>query len=142
MKTSARNQLWGEVIQVQKGAVNAEVALRLPGGEQLTAVITNASVDELGLAVGSRACALLKASSLILAATADKMKTSARNQLCGRVAQCQEGAVNGEVAVQLASGLTLIAIVTNESIRSLGLKAGVDVCALVKASSVLLAVAD
>ncbi|NJN45485.1 MAG: TOBE domain-containing protein, partial [Candidatus Competibacteraceae bacterium] len=36
MKTSARNQFWGEVVQVQKGAVNAEVALRLTGGEQLT----------------------------------------------------------------------------------------------------------
>ncbi|MEE4376022.1 MAG: TOBE domain-containing protein [Candidatus Competibacteraceae bacterium] len=142
MKTSARNQFWGEVVQVQKGAVNAEVALSLTGGEQLTAVITNASVDELGLTAGSKACALIKASSVILTAAGDKIKTSARNQLCGQVARSGEGAVNGEVALQLASGLTLVAIVTNESIRSLGIKAGAEVCALIKASSILLAVSD
>ncbi|MEZ5583052.1 MAG: TOBE domain-containing protein [Candidatus Competibacteraceae bacterium] len=105
-------------------------------------MITNASVDELGLTVGSQACALIKASSVILTAADDKIKTSARNQLCGQVARSAEGAVNGEVSVQLASGLTLVAIVTNESIRSLSLTAGAAVCALIKASSILLAVAD
>jgi molybdate transport system regulatory protein len=55
---------------------------------------------------------------------------------------CIEGAVNGEVGVELAGGQCLTAIVTNESIRNMGLKEGVSVCALVKASSVILAVYD
>ena len=49
MKLSARNILKAKVITIVKGAVNAEVIMELPGGEQLVSIITNASVDSLGL---------------------------------------------------------------------------------------------
>jgi molybdate transport system regulatory protein len=68
------------------------------------------------------------------------MQTSARNRLCGTVVRCQEGAVNGEVILELAGGKTVAAIVTNDSIDALGLKVGVRACALIKASHIILAV--
>lgn len=67
LRTSARNRLCGVVVRCQEGAVNAEVVLELPGGKLVTSIITNDSIHSLGLAVGARACALIKASHIILA---------------------------------------------------------------------------
>jgi molybdate transport system regulatory protein len=66
LKLSARNQLRGTVQSVKRGAVNAEVSLLLDGGAVITAVVTNESVDTLGLAEGKSAVAAFKASSVIL----------------------------------------------------------------------------
>jgi molybdate transport system regulatory protein len=49
------------------GAVNSEVKLELPGGRMLTAIITKEALNELGFVPGQRACALIKASHVILA---------------------------------------------------------------------------
>lgn len=67
LRISARNRLWGAVSRIVEGPVNAEVTLDLGGGRSATAVITGDSVAALGLAVGVRACAAFKASSVILA---------------------------------------------------------------------------
>ena len=67
MKLSARNLLKGKVIKVVKGAVNSEVTLELPGGEQLVSIITNASVKSLGLKKGKLAYAVIKASNIMVA---------------------------------------------------------------------------
>lgn len=66
VKFSARNQLAGKVGKLQKGAVNTEVAVTLPGGTTVFAVVTNEAVLELGLKEGSDAAALIKASHVIL----------------------------------------------------------------------------
>ena len=70
IKTSARNRLCGEVLAIRKGEVNAEVVLSLGGEKHLTAIITSESVDALGLEEGKPACALIKASHVILAVDA------------------------------------------------------------------------
>ncbi len=67
LRTSARNRLCGTIEAIADGAVNAEVVLALDGGARLTAVITMESVRELALALGGRACALIKAPHIILA---------------------------------------------------------------------------
>lgn len=67
LKTSARNRLCGTVVRCQEGAINAEVVIELPGGKYVVATVTNESVQELGLTLGKRACALIKASHIILA---------------------------------------------------------------------------
>lgn len=66
VRLSARNQLSGTVQEVTKGAVNSEVALKLGSGAVLTAVVTNGSVQNLGLAPGKSATAAFKASSVIV----------------------------------------------------------------------------
>ena len=67
MKLSARNQLKGKVAKVIPGAVNTEVILELPGGAQVVSVITKESAENLGLAVGKSAYAVIKASSVMIA---------------------------------------------------------------------------
>ena len=66
VRTTARNHLWGEITRIHDGPVNAEVTLALPGGRSVCAVVTHDSVERLGLAVGDRACAVFKASAVIL----------------------------------------------------------------------------
>lgn len=67
MKLSARNVLKGKVVKVTKGAVNAEVTIELPGGAQVVSIITNTSVENLGLAEGKPAYAVIKASNVMIA---------------------------------------------------------------------------
>lgn len=67
LRTSARNRIAGVVARHERGAVNDEVVLALDQGKTLTATITRESADELGLAVGQAATALIKASHVILA---------------------------------------------------------------------------
>ena len=66
MKISARNQLPGTVLDIVRGAVTSHVRIDV-GGITVTASITNAAVDELGLAVGGKAYAIVKASDVMVA---------------------------------------------------------------------------
>jgi len=66
MKLSARNTLKGIVKKIALGAVNAEVIIELPGGAQITSIVTKQAVESLGLAEGKSAYAIIKASSVML----------------------------------------------------------------------------
>jgi molybdopterin-binding protein len=67
MKLSARNVLKGRIKSIVHGAVNSEVTLDLPGGVEVVSIITKTSAEELGLAPGKEAYAVIKASSVMLA---------------------------------------------------------------------------
>ncbi len=139
MKSSARNQFAGKVTSVIPGPVNAEVELSLDSGDRIVSVVTMGSVKELGLHVGSEATALIKAPWVILMTDDAGLKTSARNHLRGRVSRLVKGAINTDVTLQTSGGLTVNAIITNESVDSLGLDIGTAASAIVKASHVILA---
>jgi len=66
MKISAKNQLKGTVKAIVAGAVNCEVIISLPGGAEITSIITKSSVEHLGLKVGGTAYAIIKASNVII----------------------------------------------------------------------------
>jgi len=66
MRFSARNQLAGVVSALTRGTVNSEVALTLPGGTVVYAVVTNDAIKELDLREGAPATALIKASHVVL----------------------------------------------------------------------------
>lgn len=140
MKISARNLLAGRVESVTKGAVNAEVIVSLQGGETVVSIITNSSVDSLGLETGKAAFTIVKASEVMIGKGLDGAKLSARNVLAGEVAKVQDGAVNSEVVVRLPGGTEVVASITKESVKNLGLRSGDTVSAIVKASNVLLGV--
>ena len=139
MKTSARNALRGTVASVTDGAVNAEVAVQVAHGVEIIAVVTRASVADLGLMPGKPAIALIKSSFIVLA-KGEGLMTSARNQIPGRVIGREDGLVNSEITLAIADGKTLTATITRESAERLGLAAGETVTALIKAPHVILAV--
>jgi molybdopterin-binding protein len=66
VKISARNQFKGKIKSLVKGPVNSEVVIELPGGVQVTAVITTASAQSLGLKKGKEAFAVVKASDVMI----------------------------------------------------------------------------
>ena len=141
MRISARNILAGEVSDVTKGAVNAVVKIALKaGGETVTAIITNSSVDLLGLVRGKAAYAVVKASEVMIGKGLEAAKLSARNVLPGTVARLQDGAVNSEVVIALSGGTEVVASITKESVSALGLQTGDKVSAVIKASNVLVGV--
>lgn len=67
MKISARNILEGTVVEVVRGATTAHVRLEVSPGTIITASITNEAVDQLGLAAGQPASAVIKASDVMIA---------------------------------------------------------------------------
>jgi molybdopterin-binding protein len=66
MKLSARNQLRGRIVNVTRGATTSHVRIDI-GGSVVTASITNEAVDELRLAAGQDAYAVIKASDVMIA---------------------------------------------------------------------------
>ena len=66
MKISARNQLPGTVVSVEKGAVTGVVKIEVAPGVIITSSITNAAIEELKLAEGEKAVAVIKASSVMV----------------------------------------------------------------------------
>lgn len=66
MRLSARNQLSGTITAIELGAVMAMVTLELDGGQQVTAAVTRASVEELGLTVGAPATAVIKSTEVMI----------------------------------------------------------------------------
>jgi molybdopterin-binding protein len=66
MRISARNVLKGKVVKITPGAVNSEVVLELPTGAQIVSIITKESAENLGLAVGKQAYAIIKASNVMI----------------------------------------------------------------------------
>jgi len=67
LKLSARNQLKGKIVEVVKGATTSHVRIDIGGGAIVTASITNEAVDELKLAKGQVATAIVKASDVMVA---------------------------------------------------------------------------
>jgi molybdate transport system regulatory protein len=140
MKTSARNAWRGVVTAVEMGPVSAEVTLKVSDGLSIVAVVTRESVEDLGLAAGRSAVALVKASFVLLAAGHEPLPVSARNRIPGVISALSPGAVNDEVVLDAGDGKSVTAIVTHESCVELGLAVGGKAQALIKASHVILAV--
>lgn len=138
MRTSARNQFTGTVSGYKAGAVNDEVELALASGAKIVAIVTRESTEALDLKMGAQAFALVKASSVIVATDLAGARLSARNQLAGTVSAVTPGAVNAEVVIDIGSGMSIAAIVTQSSLKALGLAPGAPATALFKASSVIL----
>jgi len=71
--------------------------------------------------------------------TEERMRLSARNQLPGTVVSVKNGVVTAEVVVQLAGGDQIVSVITQDSVKSLGLKKGSRVRAIIKSTDVMIA---
>nr|WP_211289778.1 TOBE domain-containing protein [Sporomusa silvacetica] len=68
------------------------------------------------------------------------MKLSARNQFAGEIVKVTEGAVNANVALKTDGGNTITATISMTAVKELGLAPGVKAKAVIKATSVMMAV--
>lgn len=138
MLISARNQLKGKIEKVEKGAVNAIVVLKTPSGENITATISMAAVNELELVPGKEAIAVIKATSVMIGI--GDIKISSRNQLEGEITGITEGAVNSIVTLRLSGGERITSTISMAAVKDLGLVPGKIAKVVIKATSVMIAV--
>jgi molybdopterin-binding protein len=68
------------------------------------------------------------------------MKISARNVFKGKVAEVRPGRVNTEVIIDIPGGLQVVAMISKDSAEHLGLKKGKTAYAIIKSSSVMVAI--
>lgn len=135
MKTSARNELSGKITNIINGAVMSEVKITVSSDVTISATVTKEGLESLGTKLNDNVTAIIKASSIII--TKEAVKTTARNVLKGKVIEVIKGAVNSEVKLSLGTAV-VSAIVTNDAIEDLSIKASEDAYAIFKASSVIL----
>ena len=121
-KTSARNRFFGKVTTVERGDIQSLVRLVTPAGHALVAVITNDSVDRLGLTAGRLLTAEVKAPWVVLTRSDGQPASSAENQFHGAITGIRRGRVSSEIAVRIDEGTELCAIVSTAGWRQLGLR--------------------
>ena len=137
MRISARNQLFGQVVKVQEGAVNGIVTLEF-AGETITGTISMASINELELVPGKKAVAIIKATEVMIGI--GDMTLSARNKITGIVSNINEGAVNAIVTLDIAGGNKISSTISMAAVKELGLTVGTKAVAVIKATSVMFGV--
>ena len=88
----------------------------------MTAIITNGAVENLGLKEGMEACAIIKATYVIIGTDLEGAKLSTRNVMKGTIAKIIEGPVSTEVDIDVGGGNAITAVITLGSAKNLGLK--------------------
>lgn len=134
---SARNQFEGTVTEIKKGAVNGIVTIDV-NGTPVSATISMGSIENLGLEPGVKACAVIKATEVMIGK--GELCISARNKFPGNVISVEDGAVNGIVKMEALGGNTVISTISMGAIRELGLEPGTEAVAVVKATSVMVGI--
>ena len=137
-KTSARNTFFGKIQTIQQGDIQAKVELVTIGGYPVTTVITNDSLERLGLKVGTLIEAEVKAPWVILQRNDEEPETTAENRFRGTIERITKGEVTTEYVVHISDGTKLCSVVTSESSRRLGLQENDSVWAVFNSFSVVL----
>lgn len=133
LRTSARNALRGTITALEGDGVTALVSLSLGEALALRASITQRSVEDLALAPGRPAMALIKSSFVRL------NEGDGDNRLTGEIVDREAGESSVEATISLAAGKTLVATLKPED-PAWSLPAGAKVEARIAASDVILAV--
>jgi molybdate transport system regulatory protein len=136
------NNLWDEPLVVKSpGGSKGGNTLVTPQGYDLIAGLKLIQKEYQRISEGLN-CSLEDFNQFQLKIRRLSMRTSARNQFQGRVDKIYLGPVNAEIKLAISENESLIAMVTRESVEHLGLSEGSDAYALIKASFIILAVAD
>jgi len=138
IKTTATNQLFGTITAIQTGAVNAEVLVELKGGEQIVASLALTELKQLELNVGGDVLLLINDPEIIVITDLGNYPLSARNCLRGTVIRVQYDGVDSEVVIQLPSGDSILATISQVSALALELSPGISAYAVFKSNAVLL----
>ncbi len=137
-KTSARNTFFGKISTIRKGDIQSQVKLVTIGGDVVTTVITNNSLERLGIKVGSLIAAEVKAPWVILQKGQTEPPCTAENMFHGEVTHILRGKLTTEFTVRIQDGTELCSVVTEESRRKLGIKEKDTVWAVFNCFAVIL----
>ncbi len=139
-KTSARNSFFGKVKTIQRGDIQTRVEIITLSGHSVTTVITNNSLERLGLHEGRLITAEVKAPWIILQKGDKAPECSAENQFDGVIERKTQGEINSEYSILISGGVELCALVSTKQTQHLGFQVGDRVLALFNSYSVVLRV--
>ena len=137
LRTSARNALRGVVTAVAVDGVTATVALSMGEGLVLRSSITRRSAEDLDLAPGRPAIALIKSSFVRVGEGA--LGGESDNRVVGEIVDRETGEASAEITIALAAGKTLVATLKPDD-PAWEQAVGAKVVARIAASDVILAV--
>ncbi len=140
MRTSARNVLRGTIRSIAADALTADVAVAVSEQTTIHALITAASLRDLGLVVGREAIVLIKAPFVMIAPGTEPPAVSVANRIAGTIARIELGAVNAEVVLDVGGGKSIAASITARSAEALALAEGSPAIALFDAAHVIIAI--
>jgi molybdate transport system regulatory protein len=140
LRTSARNQWLGTIVRVEQGLVRARATIALGASLELSAALSSESVRELELAPGNEVWALVKATAVVLDASAGSAK-HAVTRWPAVVTSVQAEATHWSVEAELADGRSVCAILKNAHASQLAPRARAAVTVVIPESSVTLVVA-
>ncbi|MDD2701002.1 MAG: TOBE domain-containing protein [Sideroxydans sp.] len=138
MRSSARNQYYGKVTQILVGTVSAEVRITLGDVDEVAAIISRESLENLDIRIGCEIWVLIKSSSVVLGTKESGIVFNLPNCLHGKVTRLTRGKDSSDVVLELSGGNTLSAMVTNAGLDRLQLREGAQACAMFHASSILI----
>jgi molybdate transport system regulatory protein len=121
LKTSARNSFYGKIRTIHQGKIESLVEVVSVSGNSITSIITNGSLVRLGLKPGMLITAEVKAPWIQLYKNESVPVCSADNIFHGTVSQITKNRVTAEIAVQLADGTELCAIITEKTRQQMGI---------------------
>lgn len=139
IKISTRNVFQTEVLSVRKGPVDVEVSLRVSEQCVLQAVVTNEAAEELELAPGRKALALVK-SSFVRVTPVEEGNPEGPNRFKGEVRRRVDGERNSELIIDIGAGKTMTAVIARQIAEDLGLNEGAAAVASFNPADVILAV--
>lgn len=136
LQSSARNQLFGTIIDRDLQPVQQQVTVRLADGiTQIQVALTEQSADRLRLESGKEVLVLIKAPWINVSSGT----VQADNQLPGIISQIEQGETHSEVLIAVSGGATLCATVENQLISRQNLQARSAVTAWFNADRVIIA---
>lgn len=137
LRTSARNQLFGKVVKIDKGSLNSRVSLELDGGEVLEAIITSSSIKSLDLTIGIELYALFKSNAVQLSSQFDT-ESNVSNRFKGVIHRISQGDTHTEIVIKIGGKNTIVSTLKRETFDSAKLEEGSEVVAFCDPDSILL----
>ncbi|MDY0362568.1 MAG: TOBE domain-containing protein [Desulforegulaceae bacterium] len=137
-KTSARNSFFGKITNILKGSIQSKVELLTDEGHKIESVITNQSLERMGLSKGSLVSAEVKAPMVLVVCKTGDFQTSADNKFMGKIKKISKGVVSCEVVVSISDYTEICSIVSAGEEFFSELKKGDEVFVLFNCFSVVL----
>jgi len=137
-RTSARNAFFGKIVDLRQGDIQSQVKLVTMEGHPIIAVITNNSLERLGLRKGQLVTAEVKAPWVSLQKGENEPVSSAENIFQGVIVQITVGQITSEYVIRIVEGYELCAIVANVGGKKPDFQKHDQVWALFNSNSVVL----
>jgi molybdate transport system regulatory protein len=137
-KTSARNMFFGKISLIRKGDIQSFVEVLTVGEYIIASLITNDSLERLGLQPGLLVTAEVKAPWIMLQKGDREPDCTAENRLNGTVIRIREGEINTEYVIRISDGTSVCSVVTREAGNRTGIRGNDTVWAMFNSVAVIL----